>query len=147
VCLRATVGERRGKNRKGITFETVVELLNDDGKEAKTFDRGETITLVVKIRNTTDSEQTLTLPSSQDHDCTVSEQDGEEIWKWSGGRMFAQALTEMTFAPGEEKRFAQRWNQVCSDGTIAAVGRYVVVGSIPARVPGTVSKPVALSIR
>ena len=128
-------------------FETVLTLQGTDGRESDEFERNEAITMTITIRNMTNAEKTLSLPTTQTYDCVVSDPDGREIWRWSDGRMFAQILTEMRFAPGEEKRFAEAWDQVRSDGTNAAPGRYEAVGTIPAGIPGTTSVPFPFSIR
>lgn len=128
-------------------FETVLTLQDTDGRESDEFERDEAITMIIAIRNMTNAEKTLTLTTTQSYDCVVSDPDGREIWRWSNGRMFAQILTEMKFAPREEKRFAEVWDQLRSDGSSPAPGRFEAVGTIPAGIPGTTSGSVPFSIR
>ena len=128
-------------------FETSLALQNARGKEAGIFERNETITMILTIRNRTETQQALTLPSAQTYDCAVSTAAGKEIWRWSKGRMFAQVVTEMTFSPGESRTFKVIWDRSRSDGSIAEPGQYRAIGSIPGHAPGTVSEAVKFSIR
>ena len=72
---------------------------------------------------------------------------GEEIWRWSRGRMFAQVLTELRFEPGESKRFEVQWDQRRADGTPAAAGHYQATGQIPTTLAGIPSAAETLSVR
>ena len=146
ACGAGPAGGDEKRSREAV-FETTIELQNADGKRVESFGREEKINLVVTIRNRSDSNQTLTFPTAQTHDCTVSTPDGEPIWNWSKGRMFAQVLTELTLKAGEEKRYVQAWDQICDDGTAAKPGRYTAVGSITATAPGAKSTPLTFSIR
>ena len=103
--------------------------------------------MVLTIRNLTETPQVLTLPSAQTYDCSVSTAAGDEIWKWSQGRRFAQVVTEMTFSSGESDSFKVTWNRSRSDGSNAPPGHYKAIGSIPCKAPGTVSEAVKFSIR
>ena len=139
--------QREASRDRPPAFETSLALHNARGKEVGVFERGETITMVLTIRNRTDTPQALTLPSAQTYDCTVSTAAGKEIWRWSKGRMFAQVLTKMTFSPGESKSFKVTWDRSRSDGSTAPPGQYKAIGSIPGKTPGTVSEDVKFSIR
>lgn len=57
------------------------------------------------VTNNLDSEVTLQFPTSQQYDFVVKSSDGSFFWKWSSTVSFAQALSELTFSPGEEKEF------------------------------------------
>lgn len=35
--------------------------------------------------------------------------DGDEVWRWSDGRMFAQVLQSARLEPGEEAVFEEEW--------------------------------------
>lgn len=37
-------------------------------------------------------------------------QDGVEVWRWSDGRMFTQAIETQTLAPGETLVFEANWD-------------------------------------
>jgi len=49
--------------------------------------------------------------------------DGEELWRWSDGRMFTQAVEESQLNPGESATFEFEWPD-------AEPGRYRAVGEL-----------------
>jgi len=128
-------------------FETRLVLKNTAGKESIEFQSREPITLAVTIRNRSEAERTLTLPSSQTYDWIILSGKNKEVWRWSAGRMFAQVITELTFAPGESRSFTTTWNLTDGKGAPLPPGDYHVVGLVPGRAPGLRSGPVAFSVR
>jgi hypothetical protein len=111
------------------------------------FRAGGTITLAITIRNRSGAARSLTLPTSQTHDAVIHGGGQKEIWRWSAGRMFAQVVTEQTFAPGESRAIAVRWDLSDSKGRPLPPGDYRAVGLIPGRTPGTRSEPLVFTIR
>ncbi len=128
-------------------FETGLVLKNAAGDEAREFKSGEAITLVVTIRNRTGERRTLTLPSSQTHDCLVYTADHKEVWRHSLGQMFAQVIIEQTLEPGESRTYTATWNQADAKGKPVPPGKYEAVGLVPARAPGCRSDAVSFTIR
>jgi len=128
-------------------FETGLVLKNAAGKEAREFNSGEPITLVVTIRNRTDWRRTLTLPSSQTHDCLVYTADHKEVWRHSLGQMFAQVIIELTLEPGESRTYTATWKQTDANGKPVPPGKYEAVGLVPGRAPGCRSDAVSFTIR
>lgn len=128
-------------------FETRLVLKDAAGKEAHVFRSGEPVTLLVTIRNRSDAGRTLTLPTSQTHDCIAYAGKDKEVWRWSAGRMFAQVITALTFAPGESRTFTATWDLTDPRGAPLPPGDYQAVGLVPARTPGARSEPVAFTIR
>jgi hypothetical protein len=100
-------------------WEVRLEVQREDGRAAGVFAPGEAVALVVVLRNPGDAPRSLSLATAQTHDFAVSGPDGRELWRWSAGRRFAQVLTELALAPGEEKRF----RETCPAGVLAP-GRY-----------------------
>ncbi|MGH8707992.1 MAG: BsuPI-related putative proteinase inhibitor [Burkholderiales bacterium] len=128
-------------------FETRLVLKNTAGKESVEFRGRESITFAVTIRNRSDAARTLTLPSSQTYDCIVYSGKDREVWRWSAGRMFTQAITELSLAPGESRSFTLTWNQTDRKGAPLPAGDYRVVGLVPGRAPGLRSGTVAFTLR
>ena len=60
---------------------------------------------LLSIHNDGDSEIILQFTSSKQYDVEVKSLDGNNTWKWSSDKMFAQSLTEITLMPGEDKVF------------------------------------------
>ncbi len=144
---RCPADEETARREAPILFETTMTLQDSAGKPTVQFDAGEPITLVMTIRNRTDSPQSIMLPSSQSYDCSVSTADGREVWRWSKGVMFAQVITELKLSPGESKSYSQIWDQKADDGTMLPPGRYRAIGLIPVDIQGTTSEPVTFTIR
>ncbi len=105
-------------------LEARLVLQREDGRVARAFAPGEALALVLTLRNPSGAPQSVALPSAQTHDFAVSTLDGREVWRWSGGRMFAQMLSELSLAPGEERSFREGWNPRRPDGAPIAPGRY-----------------------
>ena len=73
-----------------------------------------------RVRNTGDEPVELQFRSSKAADIAVLD-DGEEVWRWSAGRMFTQALQSRTLAPGESASHQFTWDDPQS-GTYTARG-------------------------
>ena len=58
---------------------------------------------------------------------TEDEEVGDEVWRWSADRVFAQVLGEETFGPGETVTYTEVWNQDSSHGQQVVPGRYHVL--------------------
>lgn len=98
-----------------------------DGQTASSLRAGEPLTLVLRARNTSASPQHISLTSARSHDFSVTAPDGRELWRFSRGRMYAQVLGELAFAPGEEKEFRGSWQPPpAAAGAGLAAGRYVL---------------------
>ena len=57
--------------------------------------------------------------------------DGSERWRWSNGRVFSQALSELQLAPGAESSFELECNPSDVGGAALPPGRYRATGLIP----------------
>ena len=64
---------------------------------------------------------TLTFSSGKRADIVVRNESGEEVWRWSDGRMFTQAITRATLEPGEQIEQSYTWPDPPS-GTYVATG-------------------------
>lgn len=52
----------------------------------------------------------LTFPSSQQFEVIIQRASGEELYRYSKGKMFSQALTRVELQPGETKTWEATWN-------------------------------------
>lgn len=66
------------------------------------------VRFLLQITNASERPVTATFSSGQSYDFTVRQQ-GRELWRWSAGTGFTQALREVTIAPGETLEFEERW--------------------------------------
>jgi len=90
---------------------------------------GEPVTISFVVENRTKEEITLRFPSSQRYDVWVVK-DGTEVWRWSRGRVFAQAITSLVLRPGDKKVFEETWKQISDDRKEAAPGAYDVFAQL-----------------
>ena len=70
---------------------------------------GEGVQFLLHVTNTGETPLEFTFPSSQRYDFVVRDQSGEEVWRWSDGMSFLQAISNATLAPGETWDFRVTW--------------------------------------
>jgi hypothetical protein len=72
---------------------------------------GDAVTLSFTVTNGQDEPVEVTFRDSGKADFAVYDggEHGPEVWRWSDGRMFAQALQRARFEPGEAARFEAEW--------------------------------------
>ena len=73
------------------------------------------------VRNTSATALVLSFATAQRYDFAVETADGDEVWRWSGDRMFAQVTGEETLAPGETLQYGASWLPQGRAGTFVAV--------------------------
>jgi len=61
------------------------------------------------VSNGTGGPVELTFRDGCRADFAVRRGDGEEVWRWSEGRMFTQAVGHARLEPGEEAVFEEEW--------------------------------------
>jgi hypothetical protein len=71
----------------------------------------------------------LNFSSGQQYDFEVR-RAGQSVWRWSSGRLFTQALTELTIGPGERQVFTVTWNQQDNEGRPVAPGAYTAAATL-----------------
>jgi len=96
--------------------------------DKETYAQGDPIKLILHVTNRGTEPVTLYFLSAQRYDVAVKNLEGQEIWRWSNGRMFAQVMGEETLQPGRRARthritVRERFSP----------GRYTVIGTIPAQ--------------
>jgi hypothetical protein len=96
--------------------------------DKETYGQGEPIKLTLHVINRGTEPVTLHFLSAQRYDVAVKNLEGQEIWRWSNGQMFAQVMGEETLQPGRRARthritVRERFSP----------GRYTVIGMIPAQ--------------
>jgi len=62
------------------------------------------------LHNLEDQPLSLTFPSSQQFEVIIKRASGEELYRYSKGKMFSQALTSVSLQPGETKTWEVAWN-------------------------------------
>lgn len=80
------------------------------------------VTLAFHVTNTTSQQVELDFRSGQTYDFVVVDSVGKELWRWSEGRMFTQALQNKLLRPRETLTFEERWTSPPRSGTFTALG-------------------------
>ena len=70
---------------------------------------GTTITVKYTLTNLTDKPRVLTFPTTQQYDWTVTDAEGNLVYRWSDGRAFAQVVTQLTIPVGTSDGFESSW--------------------------------------
>ena len=130
-------------------------------KSAKMFDRlrvelevpqsqyglGLQVPMTLSITNTSRQPVTLRFSSGRRYDFVVS-QGGAEIWRWSHGMAFTQALTSMEIAPGRTVSYTGYWSQQDNDGHAVPAATYRVTGIVTTMEPAPMKAgPIAVTTR
>lgn len=85
---------------------------------ALAVETGGTVRFRYTVENTGEDPVELTFRDGGQADCAVFEDD-EEVWRWSAGRMFTQAIAHETLAPGDTREFGFEW-ETTDTGTYTA---------------------------
>ena len=68
--------------------------------------------------------QKLMFGSGQQFELTITNEDGEEVYKFSDGKFFTMALVYKTLIPGESLKWQDEWNMTDKDGEKLTSGNY-----------------------
>jgi hypothetical protein len=79
------------------------------------------VELRLHVTNTSDKKLELTFPSGQTHDFYVLDSAGREVWRWSEGRLFTQALQKKLLDAGATVSYGEEWPEAATAGTYTAV--------------------------
>jgi len=94
--------------------------------DREVYGPGDTIALVLTMRNDDAVVVVLTFATTQRYDVEIRDRSDTMLWRWSDEVMFGQMLGEERIAAGDSLVFAQR----CPAPTHS--GRYQLIGRIPA---------------
>ncbi|MCM3595268.1 BsuPI-related putative proteinase inhibitor [Metabacillus idriensis] len=98
---------------KGVQLS--VEAKEDDG----------IVQINMTVKNHTDKEKNFEFSSGQKYEIIITDPNGAEVYKYSKGRMFTQALQYLTLPPGESQTYQETWDMK-SAGTELETGEYTV---------------------
>lgn len=127
VFLVSGPGESEARPEKALPLR--LSLSTDQ----PTYLPGQPVRLTLTLTNPGDTDITLSFRSSQQADFVIRSGE-EEIWRWSDGRMFAQALTQMRLRPHERREIDATWDQKDREGRAVPAGSYEAVALLLAGV-------------
>jgi hypothetical protein len=82
------------------------------------------IAFAFHVTNNATKRMEITFASGQTHDIMVLDTLGQEVWRWSRGRMFTQALQNRVLESNETMTYQARWKPA------TAPGKYIAVASL-----------------
>ena len=82
---------------------------------------GEDVHFVMHVVNHTARKLEVTFPSGQTHDITVVDAAGTEVWRWSSGQMFTQALRNQPLDPQASLSYSMHWKAPHAHGPLTAI--------------------------
>ena len=90
------------------------------------YTKGEPITMTLKIFNYTEEDTAFHFNTSQRYDFIIEDEEGNQVWRWSEGRMFAQMLGEEILGPSNpEVIYAAEYKDRISPGYYKVTGIFV----------------------
>ena len=103
------------------------DILVETRTNKNKYSLGEEVKVSVIVANKSLNPIELIFPSAQRYDFIVLK-DGEEVWRWSNGKMFAMVLESLLLKPDEKQTFMETWKpkDIMS-------GEYEVIGIVTSR--------------
>lgn len=89
------------------------------------FEPGKPIQLAITIA--VREPMTLYYRTSQRYDLAAIDSQGQEVWRWSQGRTFAQVTGEVPLEANEMLSFAETWDQRDDAGQQVSPGNYRIL--------------------
>jgi len=75
----------------------------------------------LRVVNNTTKMVEIQFADGQTHDFVVTDSTGREVWRWSEGRMFTQAMKSKTLKGKDDTVFEESWETAGHRGTFTAV--------------------------
>lgn len=87
--------------------------------------QGDSVHFVLQVTNASEQPVALEFTSGQSYDFVVHRGE-RELWRWSEGQFFTQALRSETLPPGETLRYQASWAPLPDTaGELTVTGRLV----------------------
>ena len=93
-----------------------------------TVTAGDGVSFELTVANAGPEPVAVTFRDGLRADFAVRTRDGDEVWRFSDGRMVTQVLSEAEFAPGEAATFTETWPDP-DPGDYTAVGELRLAGA------------------
>ena len=82
-----------------------------------------TVRVTLQVTNVADHSIEINFPSGKTHDVAILDSTGHEVWRWSDGRMFTQAVRNTLLGANETVTYQETWNPRGRTGEFTAVAR------------------------
>ena len=97
------------------------EILGTTFNVIRPTDDAGSLKFALRVKNNTTKMVEIQFPDGQTHDFVVSDSTGKEIWRWSEGRMFTQAMKSKTLKGKDDTVFEESWEVNGHHGAFTAV--------------------------
>lgn len=101
----------QSKAGKGVVSHVKVDTARGD------------VRFAIEVNNDSRKRVELNFPSGRTHDFVVLDAAGKEVWRWSAGRMFTQAMQNRLLDANDSVVYAERWSP-------PAPGQYTLVAQL-----------------
>lgn len=81
----------------------------------------QSLRFALRVVNNTKKMVEIQFADGQTHDFVVNDSTGKEVWRWSEGRMFTQAMRSKTLKGKDDTVFEERWDSKGQHGAFTAV--------------------------
>ncbi|MFY4774314.1 BsuPI-related putative proteinase inhibitor [Metabacillus sp. RGM 3146] len=81
------------------------------------------VVFTLTVQNLSDSKKSMEFRSGQKYEIQVKDSSGEEIYRYSKGKMFIQSLSQLVLEPGESKSYKETWDYF-KEGHGLKTGKY-----------------------
>jgi Intracellular proteinase inhibitor len=117
-----------GRQDSGVEAQSRTSDVSLDLRATKgVYPQGEPVELTLELVNRSQRPITLGFRTAQRYDLLIQSAQGQEVWRWSADRMFAQMLGEEVLAPnGGKLTYHVAVREKIPPGS------YTVIGVIPA---------------
>jgi hypothetical protein len=82
---------------------------------------GSTVELALQVTNLAPHTVEVNFPSGQTHEFVILDSMGAEVWRWSTGRMFTQALQNREVDANQTLSFREQWESHGRHGKYTAL--------------------------
>lgn len=90
----------------------------------------------IQMKNTGEEAVELTFPSGQQYDVVVKSAEGEEIYRYSKGKAFTEALVNKEIKPGETASWKTAWNYQVDEERVESGLYDVDIMLMPSKING-----------
>lgn len=90
------------------------------------YNRREDVHITLSKTNITDDEINLRYPTNQIIEIVVENRAGQEVWRYSNGKNFAQGQRLIVIYPGGTQVIKEKWNQKDNNGNQVPRGTYTI---------------------
>lgn len=68
------------------------------------------VRFAIEVTNDSPKRVELTFPDGRTHDFVVQDSTGREVWRWSAGRLFTQAMQNRLLDARHSTTYHERWS-------------------------------------